>query len=202
MRHDIPHRWARTFSLRGFTCPVCCLPSGVLTYGRKCSECALTVHDGCAEQLHNTCGMPMEMYGDYLSEMQRQVSTAAVEFIVKAALRHTPAIDQAPKRARTDSHRTPTPVNEARMCGFVKLWSSQATERGWQPAYAQMDEKKLTFHASDADAARGNAIKTIDLASEKWRMRFQSRPDDDPVMRQLTHDDAPFLVEMKIAEDE
>jgi hypothetical protein len=110
------------------------------------------------------------------------------------------------KRARTGQddaiarHRTPTPVTEGRMNGFVRLWRS-TDERGsgatWQPAYALMDENSLRFYATDTDALSGHGrpLQTIDLSQQKWRMRFQPEPDDAYALRQ---DDKPFLVEMKI----
>jgi hypothetical protein len=43
-----------------------------VSYFTYALECGMFAHNACADQLHNTCGMPLIMYGDYQAEMLRQ----------------------------------------------------------------------------------------------------------------------------------
>lgn len=82
LRHRIPHHLEAATNLKANWCSLCgyILPLGKKAV-RKCSECSILCHVGCAPFMPNICGMTMEMASQIVSEIQstriRQATKAA-----------------------------------------------------------------------------------------------------------------------------
>uniref|UniRef100_A0A914QVZ9 Phorbol-ester/DAG-type domain-containing protein n=1 Tax=Panagrolaimus davidi TaxID=227884 RepID=A0A914QVZ9_9BILA len=59
MRHDIPHRWSKTFvAMFSPRCELCFEAIARFSYAHRCKSCRLVVHSHCKSTVLNTCGLP------------------------------------------------------------------------------------------------------------------------------------------------
>lgn len=59
MRHDIPHRWSKTFvAMISPRCEMCYEAIARFSYAHRCKSCRLVVHSHCKTTVLNTCGLP------------------------------------------------------------------------------------------------------------------------------------------------